>query len=78
MGDSDGGTGITLSGTTDDGEAFDSDYAAALTAAGFDSESEYSSDGMYTASFTSDAWRVTFGHTDYDGDHQVSVTLFSQ
>ena len=78
MGDGADGTAITLGGTTDDGEAFASGYAAALAAAGFESDSEYSTDDMYTASYTNDAWAVTFGVTDYDSDHQVSVTLFSQ
>ncbi len=78
MGNDANGSAITLAGTADDGEAFASDYSAALEAAGFESESEFSSDGMYSASYSNDAWGVTFGFTDYDGAHQVNVTVYSQ
>jgi hypothetical protein len=76
--DSGDGSGITLAGTVEDSEAFMSDYGAALEAAGLDKSSEFTSDEAMSAMFASDTWAMSVGASQFDGQHQVSITIFPQ
>jgi len=74
------GTSVTLAGTVDDSAEFMSNYGAALEAAGLTKASEFSSaetDTM-TAMYGNDSWTITVGTSNYDGAHQLTLTIYPQ
>jgi hypothetical protein len=76
--DSGDGSGITLAGTVEDSASFMSDYGSDLEAAGLEKSSEFTSGDSMSAMFANETWTISIGASQFDGDHQVSITLFPQ
>lgn len=76
--DSGNGKGITLAGTVEDSAAFVAAYGTALESAGLAKSSEFTSDEAMSALFANDEWAMSLGASQFDGQHQVSITLFPQ
>jgi hypothetical protein len=76
--DSGDGSGITLAGTVEDSASFMSEYGSDLEAAGLEKSSEFTSDGAMSAMFANESWSIAIGASQFDGDHQVSITVFPQ
>ncbi len=76
--DSGDASGITLAGTVEDSASFMSDYGSDLEAAGLEKSSEFTSGESMSAMFANEAWTISIGASQFDGEHQVSITLFPQ
>jgi hypothetical protein len=70
------GNGITLSGVVGDGPAFMAEYGSSLEAAGLAKASEYSTAEVMSAMYGNESWSMSIGSSQFDGQHQISITLY--
>lgn len=71
-----GSDAITVSGTVD-GEEFLDDYGSQLEDAGFDSTSEFKSDGTANRVYSNDAWTVGINYVEDESGNQVTISVFA-
>lgn len=68
--------GMSVNGTVD-GEGFLDDYGTKLEAAGFETTSEYKTDGTVNRLYSSDAWNVGVVYFEDESGNQVVISLYS-
>jgi hypothetical protein len=68
---------INISGTVD-GEGFLESYAGALTSAGFNEDSTFTSDGTINNVYSNDNWTVGIFYVGDQGENQVSISVYSK
>jgi len=69
--------GYVVTGQTDDAD-FADDYGSALESAGFEVQSEFTSDGAVQRQYSNGTWGVSVGVFTDSGPSQVTVTVFQE